>query len=69
MADILEFPGLYFGPEDPDAVLEKQKGHLKDCLIIGMNKDGSFHFAGSFSDIPTIIFYLELAKKQMLEDL
>lgn len=68
-SNIVEFTGETFVDISPDKILENNKGEMDICLVIGKNKDGSFHFAGSTSDTLTIIWLLECAKKFIMDEI
>lgn len=39
---------------DPNHVLESAKGDLSEVVVIGRDKDGKFHLAGSHGELETM---------------
>jgi len=51
---------------DPDRVLNKAIGELKDVIIIGYDKDGNEYFKSSIADGGDVIWLLERMKLKLL---
>ena len=51
-----------------DRVLEEAKGHCPDgVVILGYGNDGQSYFASSIADGGSVLWLLEMCKKQLLE--
>jgi hypothetical protein len=50
---------------DPDAVLEGQKGTLKDVLVIGYDMGGHLTLASSSGYLPDLLWLLERARREV----
>lgn len=51
-----------------DRVLDGAKGTCSDgVVVLGYDDDGSFYFASSIADGGSVLWLLELCKKQLLE--
>lgn len=68
-SNVIELPVVTTLDLDPDRVLQNTIGKMSNVIIIGEDKDGEFHFASSKADGGHVIWYLELAKKKLLETL
>ena len=71
-AKLLDFPvGLNGGETrlhiDPDQILNAAVGKCTKVAVIGWEPDGSFYFASSEADGPSVLWDLEVAKKRLLE--
>lgn len=71
-AEIKDFPiGLNRGETrlslDPDKVLTEAVGKCTQVIVIGWEPDGSFYFASSEADGPSVLWDLEFAKKRLLD--
>lgn len=69
---IIDFPlGLNEGETrqdlDPDKILNGAVGQLKEVVIVGYAKDGSFWFASSRSSGPESLWMLAQAQRKLLE--
>lgn len=51
----------------PDRVLSAAIGELEDAVVIGERNEGGLYFASSTSDAARILFLLELAKRQLMD--
>lgn len=52
----------------PDQVLDKAKAKgLTGCVVVGWDKDGGIYFASSIADGGDVLWLLEHAKKQLLD--
>lgn len=40
---------------------------LETAIVIGVDKDGDFYFASSAADGGTVLWWIEIAKKRLLE--
>jgi len=50
------------------SILDEAKEHgLRDAVVIGFDSDGVFYFASSAADAGSVLYFLEMAKKQLLE--
>lgn len=51
-----------------DRVLDGAKGTCSDgVVVLGYDDDGSFYFASSIADGGSVLWLLELCKKQLME--
>lgn len=67
-ASIHQFTGITSLNHEPDWILERAKGQLKQVLGIGYSKeDDSFFFSGSHSDGPENLWLLAVAQKKLIE--
>ena len=65
---VVEFPGTTTVHEPAEKLLEKAKDWgLHDALVLGQ-ADGQFMFGGNMGDSAEILWLLELAKKQILDN-
>lgn len=44
-----------------------KESDLDVCIVVGTAKDGEFYFASSASDGADVLWWLEIAKKKLLE--
>lgn len=65
---ILQFKGITRHKVDPNNVLEGAIDKLDECLIIGVDKEGFNYYASSESDVPKLVYQLELLKKHLLDE-
>ena len=68
MTNILSFEGITTLDLDPDMVLQNNIGKLEGFVLVGYTKDGKEYICSTFGDNPTILWLLERAKKQILEN-
>jgi len=66
-AKILQFGGITFGRIEPDKVLEANKGKFKEVFLIGLDENSDDYYASSTGDLPTLLWMLERAKKELLD--
>jgi hypothetical protein len=71
MAKLIDFPiGLDAGETrlelDPDAVLTKAVGMLKEVVIVGYEADGSLYFASTGTHGPDVLWLLKQAEQFLL---
>lgn len=50
-----------------DRVLQNSVGKFKSVILLGENADGEFVFASTYADGGTVMWWLEMAKKKLLE--
>jgi hypothetical protein len=50
-----------------DRVLEAAKGEFEGVVLLGFKTDGTTYFASTYADGGTVVWLLELCKKQLLE--
>ena len=51
-----------------DRVMDAAKEHCTDgVVVLGFDDDGDFYFASSIADGGSVLWLMELAKKQLLE--
>ncbi len=43
------------------------ESELQGCFVIGVNPDGSLYFASSMADGGDVLWWMAVAKKQLLE--
>lgn len=67
MSKIIQFTGKTKNEIEPDVILEKAKGNVIECLVIGFQPEGKLYFAGSTGDVGQILTMIELAKKQLMD--
>jgi hypothetical protein len=68
MTNILSFEGITTLDLDPDMVLQNNIGKLEGFVLVGYTTDGKEYLCSTFGDTPTILWLLERAKKQILEN-
>ena len=66
--NVIPLGGVTSLPIDPDRVLNASISKMDKVFIIGEKKDGEFYFASSEPDGGFILWYMELAKKRLMQD-
>lgn len=66
-ATVHQFTGITSLNHEPDWILEKAQGKLKQVVVIGYEEDGSFFFSGSHADGPENLWLLEVAKRKLID--
>lgn len=52
----------------PDLVMDAARGHgMREVVVIGLDPDGAFYFAGSSADGPLTLWLLEKARRALLD--
>lgn len=51
-----------------DRVLEAAIGEVRPVVVVGLDDNGDLYFATSEPKCPTVLWLLEKAKQQLLED-
>lgn len=65
---VIKFPGATILPGRATDVLQSAiEADLETVIIIGCDQDGDFWFSGNKSYSPDILWWLEQAKKQLIE--
>ena len=67
--NIVRFTGLTKLDLEPDTILQKAIGELKEVLIIGTTKDGNQYLASSSADAKNMLWHLETAKYMIMESI
>lgn len=67
--NIVRFTGLTKLDLEPDTILQKAIGELKEVLIIGTTKDGNQYLASSSADAKNMIWHIETAKFMIMESI
>lgn len=68
MGDVIPLGGITRLDLPTDQVLEEAKGFCPDgVVILGYDEDGEFYFASSIADGGSVIWFMEIAKKRLLE--
>lgn len=67
MSNVVEFNGITRLNLDPDRVLNKAIGELKDVIIVGYTKDGEEYFASSIADGADVNWLLDRMKLMLLK--
>ena len=68
MSNVVVLPVITTLDLPPERILTKAlEADLERCFVIGRTKEGEFYFASTFSDGGTVIWDMEIAKKQLLE--
>ncbi len=72
MAKIIKFPRPEYGMDEiipPNTLLQYaiEDNALDACIIIGVTKDDQPYFASTTGDIGHALYYLERAKRHLLE--
>ena len=67
MGNITKFRGITKGHVPPDDVLKGAKGKLKQVLVIGIDHDDYYYFAGSTGDPGENLLMVEEFKMDLLE--
>ncbi len=66
--NVIEFDGVTTLDIPPPRILANAAGaDLKDVVVIGWKKDGSFYFASSGADAAEVNWLLDTAKLELLE--
>jgi hypothetical protein len=66
--NIIEFPGETLLDIDPSKMLEEcSKEELETALVVACRPDGSLFFASSTGDLYQMLWFLEVAKQEVLE--
>ena len=65
-SNVIDLPVITRLNLDPDRVLNKAIGELKDVVIIGYDKDDNEYFATSMADGGDIVWLLERMKLRLL---
>lgn len=68
MSNILNFDGITTLDLDPDMVLQNNIGKLEGFVLVGYTTSGKEYLCTTYGDTPTILWLLERAKKQILEN-
>lgn len=55
-------------PIPPDRILNEAIDELEDVVLVGTAKDGSLYFASSETSRARMLYLLELAKLEVMED-
>ncbi len=67
MGEVLQFEGETTLDIPPDRILSGAiESKLESVIVIGENANG-FYFASSTADIPSILFSIEMFKRDLLE--
>lgn len=64
---VVEFPGVSRLDLDPDRVLRKAVGEMRQVVICGEDKNGRLYFASSLADGADILWWMERAKFALME--
>jgi len=64
--NVIDLPVITRLNLDPDRVLNKAIGELKDVIIIGYDKDGNEYFASSIADGGDVVWLIERMKLKWL---
>lgn len=67
--NIVRFTGLTKLDLEPDTILQKAIGELKEVLIIGTTLDGNQYLASSSADAKNMIWHIETAKFMIMESI
>lgn len=67
MGDLVIWHGVTKLDLPPDRLLDMAKGKLESVVLIGFDKDGELYFASSKADGGDVLWFMELAKKKLLE--
>jgi hypothetical protein len=67
--NVIRFTGLTKLDIEPDNILQKAIGELKEVLVIGTTKDGNQYLASSSSDAKNMIWHIETAKFMIMESI
>ena len=67
MSNIIELSQITTADLHPDRVLHSAMGKMNNVMVIGEDTDGEFYLAANKSDLSLAIYYLEVAKKKLLE--
>lgn len=66
--NIEEFPGTTLLDIEPSTILSAAlKADLSTSIVIGINENEELYFASSTGNMANILYYLELAKKELLD--
>lgn len=66
-AEVIDFPGSTTLDTSPERVLSAAIAHdLESVVIVGKRKDGEPYYAGSTSDMPAVLYMIELFKRDVV---
>jgi hypothetical protein len=65
-SNVIDLPVITRLNLDPDRVLNKAIGELKDVIIVGYDKDGNEYFASSIADGGYVNWLLDRMKLKLL---
>jgi len=65
-SNVIDLPVVTRLNLDPDRVLNKAIGELKDVIIVGYDKDGNEYFASSIADGGEVNWLLDRMKLMLL---
>lgn len=68
MGDLVDFDGFTKLDINPDKILDSAKDKLDSGIVIGWDKDDEFYIALSITKKSEIIYLLELAKQEILDE-
>lgn len=66
MNNVVDFNGITRLNLDPDRVLNKAIGNLKDVIILGYDKEGEEYFASSIADGADVNWLLDRMKHMLM---
>lgn len=68
MTKVINLPCVTVYNLPPNRVLQGAWSKLTGVVLIGWDKEGEFYFASSIADGGDVLWLLEKAKKELLED-
>lgn len=67
-AEVINFSGITLLDFPVERIYKgAMKAKLKTLVVVGVDEDGDFYFASTKADGGEVLWYLELAKKRLLE--
>lgn len=68
MGDVVPLKCITYLDIPPDTILEANKGAFKNLMLIGDDHDGAFLWVSSIADAATMLVFLELAKRKLMDN-
>jgi hypothetical protein len=67
MSNVIDLPVITKLDINPDKVLQKAIGEVKEVIIIGYDNNDEFYFGSSKSGVSELNLLLDIAKKRLLD--
>lgn len=65
--NVVPFPGITRLDLPADRIITAAQGNLEDVVIVGWDLNGGFYFGSLKADGAEVLWFLEIAKKKLLE--
>jgi hypothetical protein len=67
MGDVVRLKTVSYLPIPVTAVIDETPRDLDQLIVVGVTKEGEFYFASSEPDGGTILWWLEMAKRKLID--